>query len=188
MNALYLYSKTEVFKGYKVTVSIHQDIHHDGAPWEESDGHGIVSGWERRDKRPGERVLNSDRSLNRFYDVAETMKLAKRDGWGLSDEAKSALAVKLGRTPTAGDILAEAVNGDFEYLRGWCNDEWQWLGYTTEIETPEGETIDGDSCWGFEGTTEGEKYMIGEAMSQARSMIERDMLTKEQTQIAACMP
>lgn len=39
------------------------EVHHDsdmGAPWEEHYGHGPVSDWTIRDKRPGELVLSVD--------------------------------------------------------------------------------------------------------------------------------
>jgi hypothetical protein len=31
-------------------------------PWERADGHGPVSDWTRREKRPGERVLHPKKS------------------------------------------------------------------------------------------------------------------------------
>ncbi|MFU7226440.1 hypothetical protein ACM744_06785 [Pseudomonas aeruginosa] len=40
-----------------------EDDYDAGTPWEMADGHGPVTGWERRNKRPGELVLNSDRGL-----------------------------------------------------------------------------------------------------------------------------
>lgn len=99
------------------------------------------------------------------------MKIAKRDGWGLADEHISELAAKLGRKPTKGEITHASVMRDFEYLRGWCNDDWQWLGYTSEIETPDGKTLESDldSCWGFDDA----KYMVGEALSNAEHAIDR---------------
>lgn len=178
-----LHDKTESFDGYKIQITIHHDEHM-GPPWEEHDGHGIVSGWERRDKQPGERVLHSDRNSARFYDFAGSLVIAKGDGWGLGDEDKAKLAAKLGRKPTAKEILVQAVEQDFDYLRRWCNDDWQWLGYTTEIETPDGKTIDGDSCWGFDE----EKYMLSEALSHARHTIEQHQLTERETAIAECIP
>lgn len=62
-------------------VEILPDEHH-GAPWEEEDGHGPVSGWTRRDKAPGEMVLCKDRGMRRLYDFAEACRIARRDGWG----------------------------------------------------------------------------------------------------------
>lgn len=53
------------------------------APWERDDGHGPVSDWRPdHSKRPGERELAHDHGSSRFYDFAEAVKLAKRDGWG----------------------------------------------------------------------------------------------------------
>lgn len=177
-----LYQKSFKYRGYQVTIEVHQDEDM-REPWKEHDGHGVVSGWETRDKRPGERVLNTDRNSRRFYDVAATLVIAKRDGWGLSDKDKAALAAKLGHKPTTREIIAEAVNQDFEHLRGWCNDEWCWLGYTTKLEH-DGIETDGDSCWGYYG----EDYMLEEATSNAHSTIDRMILTAEQTQLAECCP
>ena len=95
-----------------------------GAPWKEEDGHGPVSEWTSRDKKPGEWVLSSDRGSKRFYDAAEATRIAKRDSWGLTDEEKAKLATKLGRTATKGEVTAEAVRLDFEHLRGWANDKY----------------------------------------------------------------
>jgi hypothetical protein len=106
-----------------------------GEPWKEHDGHGIVSERKRHPfghgtkppKRAGERVLYWESGTYRTYDVAETMKIAKRDGWGLSPKDEAELAQKLGRQPTRNEIIAAAVDRDFEYLRAWCNDEWRFV-------------------------------------------------------------
>ncbi|MBN3762368.1 hypothetical protein [Burkholderia sp. Ac-20365] len=144
-----------------------------GAPWKEHDGHGEVSEWTGRDKRPGEIVLCTDRRSRRYYDWQVSMKIARRDGWGLCDEDKTALIKSLaapgivgrgthqgigrpGRDPakplTQGEITAEAVRRDFAYLRGWCNDDWQWVGVVVELLDEDGEVIDdvNDSLWGIE--------------------------------------
>lgn len=139
-----------------------------GPPWEEHDGHGPVSEWTTRDKKPGERVLATDGSHKRYYDLAEANRIAKRDCWGLADEAKEALLDRLARPRkvrravgkpqlrhrhgglmqvqqfqtqvvvlegrdrtmplTFGEIRAEAVRRDFEYLSGWAKDQWHWCG------------------------------------------------------------
>lgn len=171
------------YRGHKIKISVHTDCDF-GAPWEENDGHGSVSDWTRRDKAPGERVLCEDRGSKRFYDFAGAMAIAKRDGWGLNDADKAKLAAKLGRAVTPGDIRAEAVERDFNYLRGWCNDDWHWVGFTTAIETPEGKTVDGESVWGYDDAD----YMIQEAFSQAEATIDGLILVAEQTAIAECVP
>lgn len=127
--------------GLTFSVSVEPDDSH-GAPWEECDGHGPVSDWTTRGKLPGERVLWSDRGCYRYYDVAEAMRIAKRDGWGISPDARAALVARLGREPTAGEIAAAAVESNFQYLRAWCNDEWSYvLVVVTLLDT------DGDETW-----------------------------------------
>lgn len=130
-------------------------LEHDGdrdAPWDCEDGHGPVSDWTSRSKNAGERVLASDRSHKRYYDFAEAMKLAKRDGWGLSDEGKAKLAAKLGREPTDGEIRAEAVEQDYERMRAWCNDEWSYVGVCVQLLDTDDAPVDGytDALWGVE--------------------------------------
>ena len=100
------------------------ELHYDsdmGAPWIEHDGHGIVSEWETRDKQPGEVIIKDDRGAHRFYDVTATTQRAKRDEWGLNDESRAALARRIGRAPTPGEVTAEAVRLDMERMRAWCN-------------------------------------------------------------------
>ncbi|RQH02741.1 hypothetical protein [Paraburkholderia dinghuensis] len=169
--------------GYTFRVRVEADDSM-GAPWEEHDGHGEVSGWTTRDKRPGEIVLSSDRWSKRYYDVQASMKIARRDGWGLGDDDRAALVKSLaekrvvrkatyhvengirqdkvetvelpGRDPakplTRGEITAEAVRRDFEYLRRWCADQWHWVGLVVELLDGEGESVGGvsDSLWGME--------------------------------------
>ena len=160
--------RTSEHRGYSIKVCFHTDDHH-GPPWKEHDGHGPVSDWTNIEaKQPGERVLSKERGSYRFYNWQLAMVTARKDGWGLSDESKAALAKRMGKAVTAlrpGEITAEAVLKDFEYLQGWCNDEWHWAGYTTEITTPDGETFDGDSCWGY--SSDDDDYMLSCALDSA---------------------
>ena len=71
--------------GRTYLVEFYHDNDH-GAPWDEEDGHGTVSEWTTRDKLSGELVLASDRHSKRFYDFAETCRIAKRDGWRASED------------------------------------------------------------------------------------------------------
>lgn len=102
-------------------------------PWGNEDGHGAVTKWERRDKRAGEWVLAQDRGAKRFYDAEDAQRVALRDGWGLSTEAKVALTVKLGREPSRREMAAEAVRLDFEHLQNWCEDRWEYLWLQVEL-------------------------------------------------------
>ena len=63
-----------------------------GAPWDEHDGHGPVSGWKHHafgqgtkpPKRAGELILLWDCGSYRTYDFAEACRIARRDGWGVA--------------------------------------------------------------------------------------------------------
>lgn len=114
-----------------------------GKPWENSDCHGVVTDWVSRDKLPGELVLNSGHSGKRFYDYAESCKIALRDGW-------DAFPYNDG-TETKRQQAAKAALSDYEYLRSWCNDEWQYMGVTVILLDDEGNETDvQDSLWGVE--------------------------------------
>lgn len=166
-------------RGVLLRVSCHFDPDM-GPPWREHDGHGDVSDWKSKDdKRPGERLLSGDGGSYRFYDWQGAIETAKRDGWGISDEAKTAVAKKKGKpvsSLTRGEIIEAAVQFDFDYLASWCNNEWRWIGYTTEYSRDDGETWqDGRaSCWGFDD----EKYMLesafGELEAEIDSMLKRE--------------
>lgn len=86
-----------------------------GPPWEECDGHGVVSAWTTRAKKPSERILVRDPHSRRYYDVQASMKQAREQGWNAPPY-----------TGTRGECAARAVERDFEYLRAWCNDEWHY--------------------------------------------------------------
>ena len=135
--------------GFTLTFTSDYDTHH-GAPWDEEDGHGPVSDWTSRDKRSGEWLLCSDGRVRRYYDAAEANRIAKRDGWGLSDDALAALTRKLGHAPTKGQLAEAAVLADFHNLEGWANDRWHYVGVIVTLRNPEGEEVDSESLWGVE--------------------------------------
>lgn len=184
-------SFTFTHKGRQFEARLHVD-HCGEAPWDMSDGHGVVTEQVSRDKRPGEWVLSSGHGYKRFYDAADTMHIAKHDGWGLGDDQKAALLQRLcapkrmaktvaetvqngqrrrvvtewetraTRSPdvplTAGEIRAEAVRLDFEFLRGWCNDEWHYCGVCVVTLDDEGEPIGDEfehAVWGIESDADG---------------------------------
>ena len=91
-----------------------------GPPWENEDGHGPVSDWTRRAKAPGELILCSDRGSHRYYDFADAIRIAKRDGWGSSPYALE--------SETKGQKAARAAMADFERLKAWCDDGWHYVG------------------------------------------------------------
>lgn len=132
-------------KTYRVEFIFDSDM---GAPWEEHDGHGVVSDWESRDKKPGEVVIASDRGSKRFYDVAATTRIAKRDKWGVSDADTSNM--------TRAQITALAVQRDMERMRDWCNGDWYWCGVSVFPLTADGDELRSktESLWGIESDAE----------------------------------
>jgi len=168
--------KTEEYKGHTITLEWEHDQDTE-SPWEHEDGHGPVTDWVTRDKRAGERVLVSDRRSRRYYDFAEAVKIAKRDGWGLHAKHITELAAKLGRKPTKKEIIAESVERDFEYLRRWCNDDWYWCGYIVKIQG----TNYHESLWGIDSDSQSD--FESEAIGYAKRWLDSEL---SENQDAAC--
>lgn len=125
-------------------------------PWEEEDGHGPVTDWTRRAKRPGELVLAEDRGARLLYDFSAACELARRDGWGWLpgeletkalpsgfmascpglgfsvapdiSQAISALFKKHRDSMSARAYAAGAAREDFEKLRRFCAGDWGYVG------------------------------------------------------------
>jgi hypothetical protein len=144
-------------KGREFTVTFpHEDCQE--TPWQWCDGHGVVSEQKyhpfghgtKPPKAPGARILYWDRGYYRTYDVAETTRVAKRDGWGPGNEELAKLAQAVGRMPTRKEIVAAAVDQDFEYLRRWCNDEWSYVGVVVKFCDEDGDELECESLWGVE--------------------------------------
>lgn len=123
---------------YRIEWMYDQDM---GAPWDEHDGHGTVSDWTTRDKRPGELVLNQDRSLKRFYDFQGAVAQAKAEGWNTAPYI----------WPSKGAQAVAAVLADFNHLKDWCDNRWHWCGIRVTLLDEGGEDTDKDaSLWGIE--------------------------------------
>ena len=125
-----------------------------GPPWENCDGHGRVTGWEPLDAGldPARyRLLSEDRHAARYYDFTESLRIALRDKWGVSDEEYAKLKAERtdGGEPTPEQITYRAVVRDYEYLRAWCQDEWEYIGVIVELRGAEGLTPS-QSLWGIE--------------------------------------
>ena len=106
--------ETRIHNGVTYAIEVEQDLD-TPAPWMEDDGHGIVTDWTSRDKRPGELVLNTDRNSKRFYDLKGSIEIARRDSWG-SENCTPDMTPK--------QRAAQAVKDDYEFLKGWCDGEW----------------------------------------------------------------
>lgn len=150
--------------GFTVTARIEVD---DGGecPWACEDGHGPVSEWTTRSKRPGERVLCEDRRSKRYYDVQEAMAIAKREGWDAKPYGG-----------TAGEKAARAVEADFNHLRRWCDNQWQYVGVVLTVSKGGVELSDhAASLWGIESDAgdyllEVANEMLDESLEQGREL------------------
>lgn len=146
------------------------NIDHDefaSAPWVDSYGHGPVSEWTGRDKRPGELVLCKDRYLRRYYDYAEACRIALRDRWGAPGCPENA---------TARQRAAHAARADYEYLRGWCNNEWYYVHVYVALMRGEDIVVD-EGCGGVSSDDdESIEEFIMEAMRETARATERALL------------
>jgi hypothetical protein len=135
-------NNTITLNGLTFSVTTRHDDHN-GAPWKEHDARGIVSDWTTRAKRPGERVLASDRGSRLYYDVEATTAIAIRDSWGPKQDGLTAL-----------QNAAAAVESDYEYCRGWANDDWSWCGVIVTLQDVDGDdTRESESLWGIESNS-----------------------------------
>ncbi len=140
--------------GHSVRVSFHYDNGCMGYPWKEHDGHGSIrqvsTRYGRPEKRPGERVIHSDRGEWWLYDVQGAIRTARADGWGLADDALAALRAKLGRAPTPGEIAAASVERDIDYCTGWLTGRYFWCGVVATVFDREEVEVSSDSLCGVE--------------------------------------
>ena len=128
-----------------------------GAPWENCEGHGTVRKSRnvhiegRSDKKPGERPLNCPgrNECQYYYDWQEAMQLAKRDGWNTT-------------SCDAPNRVRRAVQTDFDYLRGWINNDWFYVGVL--VKDDQGNTL--GSLWGVETLSDYHLKVAKELVSQ----------------------
>lgn len=170
------------FEGRKFEVKRYYDTDM-GPPWKEHDGHGVIRDTYchgRPEKKPGEVVISSNSGSHWLYDVAATTELARKDGWGLGGDKEAELAKKLGRPPTKGEIIAEAVQRDLEHCKGWLEDRWYWIGVGVRILDKDGEPVGGrydHAVWGFESEGDYWKEVAGEIANEI--MHERRQVWRE---------
>lgn len=122
-----------------------------GPPWKEHDGHGPVSEYESRSKKPGELIVcTSVSGRNRFYDFQTAVNMARTE-WGCADPAK-------------------AAREDFERMRAWCNDEWHWVGVIVCRTDKHGNELEpSDSLWGIE--SDADEYLSETAYELVRNIL-----------------
>jgi len=105
-----------VVDGFTLTASVRRNEFM-GPPWIEHDGHGIVSEWTARDKKPSERILCREGRSRRYYDVNASMDKAEKEGWDAAPYGQG----------TKRQQAARAVEEDFKNLKAWCDDQWYWV-------------------------------------------------------------
>ena len=155
---------TEKFKLNGLTFLV-QHIHDEdaGTPWEREDGHGVVSAWTDRGKKPGERIIATSRNHRRYYDVRESIKIALRDGWGISGDTSKM---------TKREIASAAVAEDYIRMKAWCEDEWYYLGVAVTLLDVDGNKTNlRDSLWGIE--SDADDYLDEVARDIAESLSEQ---------------
>lgn len=163
--------------GHTFKVQLSHDADQD-APWENSEGHGpvrMVRSYEQ--KRPGEVRLSREPRTSRevrmkfLYDEQKAMVMARRDGWGVEESRVNEFRARCQREPTPGEIAAMAVRADIDYLRGYVNDEWHYVGVTVTCEGVERD------LYGFESNDH--EGIFGAVIDMAREIA--DELTEQQT-------
>lgn len=110
------------------------------APWDREDGHGPVSNWTSDPKAPGQMVLCTDRRMKLYYNFAEAVKMARRDGWDTKPYG----------TRKPGERAHAAVMADYNYLRQWCDQQWWYCGIVVTLLDADGESDVNASLWGIE--------------------------------------
>lgn len=140
-------------------------------PWEREDGHGPVSNWKRHafgmgskpPKAPGEMILVWDRGAYLTYDFQEAVKIARKDGWN---------AEPYSATETAGQRAHKAAMADFDRLRRWCADQWNYVGVVVHLVDDEGDDMgETDSLWGIE--SDASEYLDEAARECASEILHR---------------
>lgn len=116
---------------FKATTEPDSDM---GAPWVVHDGHGVVTEWVLRGREAGEWLLSADGLSRRYYDWKASLAKALEEKWGPAKEGQS-----------LEDRAMEAVNADYEYLRGWCSGEWFWMFLDVQLLDVNGEKVPGFS-------------------------------------------
>ena len=160
-----------------------------GSPWDRECGHGPVRRlmYAELKKRPGERALSvSARGYSLLYDFAEAVKIARRDGWGLSLEDKAKLAERLDRSPTPREVCVEAARLDFERMRAWTNDEWSYV--IVLVTAPNGETASLGGVESDDDDDDDDAYIEQTARELAEELAPAVIEEREREAAHAAMP
>lgn len=159
--------------GWYWKVKFEHDSDHE-RPEEWDDGRGITS-WERRSLEKWEHgwVLVWDRYSPLLYDYKASLEKALKDGWDAPPY----------HTGTKLEQATRAVKQDYDYLRGYYNQDWWYVGMIVELYDEDDHLIDEDSCWGYESNCM--DYLCSEARSWAARMIKDARRTQREERHAA---
>jgi hypothetical protein len=143
-------------------------------PWENCDGHGAISMRAARSgefaeyawKKPYQIFLGATRSnghpMHVFYDVQESIRVAKRDGWNTAPYAWK----------TKGEQADAAVRADVRYLAGYLSGKWEYSFITVHALDDSGDLLPlSDSIGGVEYDETDSSYALYEAEMLCRQII-----------------
>ena len=148
--------------GFKLKFEIQYDDYHE-PPWEDCDGMGVVTDWIHgyRDEEKYGWELCNDYHSHRYYDWRATLPEAMRDGWDAPPYGGNDKRAKAMR----------AMKSKYEFLRGWCNEDWWYVGWIVTLYDPNGDEIDSESVWGYE--SESMDYIASCARDAAAHMLRK---------------
>lgn len=121
-------------------------------PWERSDGHGPVRFIsDRESMESGETILyDCPRGGRYVYGLRDAIAQSIKEKWGRPHgEHRERLARNLRKLPSK----VSAIDADMHFLRGWCADDWCYIGVSVRIIGPDGEPVGDDyshALWGVE--------------------------------------
>ena len=81
----------------------------------------------------------------------------------------------------SGPAAVQAVEREFDRLRGWCNDDWRYVGVIVTLLDVDGEPTDeSESLWGVDDDGDYKDVVAGELASELHSRIgHTDVLVTE---------
>ena len=148
----------EIPPGYTVRVEFCPD---DAGrlPWQEFDSHGDIrtaSSWYGHlEKKPGERIIHSERGDHWIYDVQGAIVKATHERWGIGPEETSKLTERLGRPPSQREVIARAVALDMDYCAGWLDGRYSWCVVWATVLDSAGIEVSSDCVGGVEWDSHG---------------------------------
>lgn len=108
------------------------------------------------------------------YGLPDIASKARRD---INVAVRELYDIRLAQLGSKRAMAANAAIGDYEYLRGWCNDQWSYVGViVTATHTRTGVECGSASLWGVETSdteypTSVANELIDEALNEARATI-----------------